>query len=218
MTEPANFEAPYMAVKEDDTRPRSVLLSRSPPSPRPCCSPGAATASALRARLYARYLWEKIGGRGWGGFVGGGFVLRGGVGRWDRAEPRAARQAGNECGTDPWKRPVTTSGVLPCFMSSSEAKRRRRLASTPWGCSDEAVPVAVERAVVAASATSLALTIGRSIDRHALLGWSGVGWSPEWGYLFIWARMRYTPTNINDGGRDRDDDVMAGSGTATCLL
>lgn len=51
MTEPANFEAPYMAVKEDETKPRSVLLSLSPPSLGPCCSPGAATANALRARL-----------------------------------------------------------------------------------------------------------------------------------------------------------------------
>jgi hypothetical protein len=51
MTEPANLEAPYMAVKEDETKPRSVLLSLSPPSLGPCCSPGAATANALRARL-----------------------------------------------------------------------------------------------------------------------------------------------------------------------
>lgn len=54
MTEPANLEAPYMAVKEEETRPRSVLLSLRPPSAGPCCSPGAATASALRAKLYAR--------------------------------------------------------------------------------------------------------------------------------------------------------------------
>jgi hypothetical protein len=49
---------------------------------------------------------------------------------------------------------VTTSGVLLCFVSSSEAKRRRRLASTPRGCSEAAVVTAE-----AASATSLALTI-----------------------------------------------------------
>lgn len=49
-------------------------------------------------------------------------------------------------------------GVLPAFMSRSCSgpNSRRRLASTPLGCSEAAAAVTV---VVAASATSLALTI-----------------------------------------------------------
>lgn len=62
--------------------------------------------------------------------------------------------------THPWKSPVTTSGVLFCFMSSSGPKSRRRLASTPLGWSEPPPAVAVAAAAVAAAAaTSDALTM-----------------------------------------------------------